>query len=374
MTIPEESKMAADQPAPALKEIFNPARLEHIATEMSAVYPAFNAKGFLELASVGLADLSIMQRMARVSESLHAVLPLNYEESLEVLYALAPRLNSGFVSISLPHYVATYGGHAFERSMDALKYFTRFGSAEFAIRYFLRNDLQRSLAVMHQWSQDENEHVRRLASEGCRPRLPWSFRLESIQADPALAAAILENLKADESLYVRKSVANHLNDITKDHPEWVLDLIEGWSLEHRHTAWIAKHALRSLIKQGNNRALAIIGAGAKPQVEIIEARVEPPVVRLGETITLSFTVKSIVEASQRLVIDYAIDYVKANGGTSAKVFKLKALTLPSGGSELITRRQQIKALTTRKHYAGRHAVHILVNGERLASSEFEILL
>ena len=226
---------------------------------------------------------------------------------------------------------------------------------------------------MQQWSLDENEHVRRLASEGCRPRLPWSFRLAQIQGDPTLAAAILDNLKADESLYVRKSVANHLNDITKDHPEWVLDLIEGWSLENKHTAWIAKHALRSLIKQGNQRALAIIGASGKAEVEIVEVKVEPALIRLGEKITLSFVVKSTVAESQRLVIDYAIDYVKANGSTSAKVFKLKALTLPGKAIEQVSRGQQIKELTTRKHYVGVHAVHILVNGERLASTSFEIL-
>jgi 3-methyladenine DNA glycosylase AlkC len=365
--------MTAAEPSLALKEIFNAERLKHIATEMTAVYPEFNAKAFLKLANDGLANLSIMQRMARVSECLHAVLPLGYEESLDVLRALAPRLNSGFVSISLPHYVAMYGGHDFEQSMDALKYFTAFGSAEFAIRYFLRNDLQRSLVLMQQWSLDENEHVRRLASEGCRPRLPWSFRLEQIQGDPTLAAAILDNLKADESLYVRKSVANHLNDITKDHPEWVLDLIEGWSLENKHTAWIAKHALRSLIKQGNQRALAIIGASGKAEVEIVEVKVEPALIRLGEKITLSFVVKSTVAESQRLVIDYAIDYVKANGSTSAKVFKLKALTLPGKAIEQVSRGQQIKELTTRKHYMGVHAVHILVNGERLASTSFEIL-
>jgi 3-methyladenine DNA glycosylase AlkC len=364
---------AAEQPAPALKEIFNAARLQHIATEMTAVYPAFNAKAFLKMANDGLAGLSIMQRMARVSECLHAVLPLGYDESLGILRALAPRLNSGFVSISLPHYVAMYGAHDFEQSMDALKYFTAFGSAEFAIRYFLRRDLQRSLALMQQWSLDDNEHVRRLASEGSRPRLPWSFRLEQIQRDPTLAAGILDNLKSDASLYVRKSVANHLNDITKDHPEWVLDVIEGWSLENKHTAWIAKHALRSLIKQGNQRALAIIGASGKAEVEIIGVKVEPAVIRLGEKITLSFDVKSTVAESQRLVIDYAIDYVKANGGTSAKVFKLKALTLAGKATEQVSRGQQIKELTTRKHYVGEHAVHILVNGERLASTSFEIL-
>jgi len=363
----------ADESSPALKEIFNTERLKHIATEMTAVYPDFDDKKFLKLAQSGLADLSVMQRMARVSECLHAVLPLDYEASLQVLRALAPRLNSGFVSMCLPHYVARYGAHAFEQSMDALKYFTAFGSSEFAIRYFLRSDLERSLELMHDWSLDDNEHVRRLASEGCRPRLPWSFRLEPVQADPTLAAKILDNLKADTSLYVRKSVANHLNDITKDHPDWVLDLIEGWSLDNRHTAWIARHALRSLIKQGNQRALAIIGAGGKPEVEIVDVKVEPPVIGLGEKITLSFAIRSTVESSQRLVIDYAIDYVKANGSTSAKVFKLKALTLPGNATQSIARGQHIKELTTRRHYAGKHAVHVLVNGERLASTAFEIL-
>jgi 3-methyladenine DNA glycosylase AlkC len=249
---------------------------------MTAVHPGFDAKAFLKLARTGLAELSVMQRMARVSECLHAVLALDFEASLPVLRALAPRLNSGFVSMCLPHYVATYGAERFELSMDALKYFTAFGSSEFAIRHFLRRDLERSLKRMHEWSLDANEHVRRLASEGCRPRLPWSFRLESIQAEPRLAAAILDNLKADPSLYVRKSVANHLNDITKDHPEWVLDLIESWSLDNKHTAWIARHALRSLIKQGNQRALAIIGASGKPEVEIIDLQVNPPVIDLGK--------------------------------------------------------------------------------------------
>ena len=365
---------STDTAAPALKEIFNAQRLQHIADEMSAVYPAFKAKAFLKHAQEGLAELSVMQRMARVSESLHAVLPLDYEDSLHVLRELAPRLNSGFVSMSLPHYVASYGAHAFDTSMDALKYFTTFGSSEFAIRYFLRSDLERSLERMHDWTRDDNHHVRRLASEGSRPRLPWSFRLEAMQANPKLAAGILDRLKADESLYVRKSVANHLNDVTKVHPEWVLDTIEGWSLENKHTAWIAKHALRSLIKQGDVRALTVIGAGAKAEVQLLDVKVEPAVVRLGEPITLSFTVKSMVAHEQRLVIDYAIEYVKANGGVSKKVFKLKTLGLAGFGTEVVRRNQVIKDFTTRKHFAGRHGVQVMVNGEVLGGAAFEVLI
>lgn len=364
---------STDTAAPALKEIFNAERLQHIASEMSAVYPAFKAKAFLKHANQGLAELSVMQRMARVSESLHAVLPLDYEDSLEVLRELAPRLNSGFVSMCLPHYVASYGGHAFDTSMQALKYFTTFGSSEFAICHFLRSDLARALELMHDWTQDQNHHVRRLASEGTRPRLPWSFRLEAVQANPQLAAGILERLKADDSLYVRKSVANHLNDVTKEHPEWVLDTIEGWPLENKHTAWIAKHALRSLIKQGELRALTVIGAGAKAEVELLDVRVEPAVVRLGEAITLSFTVKSTVAYEQRLVIDYAIDYVKANGGVSGKVFKLKTVELAGFEEVVVGRRQVIRDFTTRRHFLGRHGVRVMVNGEVLGSVAFEIV-
>ncbi|KAA8551521.1 DNA alkylation repair protein [Pseudomonas marginalis] len=361
-----------DQSAPALKDIFNVERLEHIASEMTAVYPAFDAKGFLQHAKAGLAELSVMQRVARVSESLHAVIPLDYAQTLKLLYALAPRLNSGFVSLCLPHYVASYGLADFTRSMAALKYFTPFGSAEFAIRPFLLHDFERTLAVMQTWSLDDNDHVRRLASEGSRPRLPWSFRLAKVQANPELCAPILDNLKADSSLYVRKSVANHLNDITKDHPDWVLGLIEGWNLDNPHTAWIARHALRSLIKQGNSRALTLMGAGAKAEVKLHHLSVTPAVITLGERITLSFSLESTAATAQKLVVDYAIDYVKSAGHSATKVFKLKAFTLGAGERQNLRREQHIRTLTTRKHYPGRHAVHVLVNGERLGSAEFEL--
>ncbi|MFO2462826.1 DNA alkylation repair protein [Pseudomonas sp. 15FMM2] len=361
-----------EQSAPALKEMFNVERLQHIATQMSAVYPPFDAKGFLRHASRDLDELSVMQRMARVSESLHAVIALDYPQTLEHLYALAPRLNNRFVSLFLPHYVASHGLDDFERSMAALKYFTTFGSAEFAIRHFLLKDFERTLAVMQQWSQDDNEHVRRLASEGSRPRLPWSFRLARVQADPSLCASILDNLKADSSLYVRKSVANHLNDIAKDHPDWVLDMLEGWQLDHPHTAWIARHGLRSLIKQGNVRALTIMGAGAKAEVKIHRLCVEPTVIRLGERINLSFTLESLAAAPQKLVVDYAIDYVKNAGHSAAKVFKLKAFTLQAGEQHPLRRTQHIRDMTTRKHYPGKHTVHVLVNGERVGSADFEL--
>ncbi|MFK3970405.1 DNA alkylation repair protein [Pseudomonas sp. NPDC087358] len=358
--------------APAIKEIFNLARLAHIADETCAVYSAFDRQGFMTRASQGLDGLSVMQRLNRVSQSLHAGLPQDYVAALGILYQLAPRLNSAFVSMILPEYVALYGQADFQRSMQALKFFTSFGSSEFAVRHFLRRDFARTIEVMHGWSLDENPHVRRLASEGCRPRLPWSVRLENLMIDPSPVLEILDNLKADDSLYVRKSVANHLNDITKDNPQWVLDQLEAWPLHNRHSAWIARHALRSLIKKGDARALTLMGAGDKALVTLTDLSVSPGSIGLGERIKLSFGLTSTSDKPQRLIIDYAIHYVKKSGGTSAKVFKLKTLELAPGQSVNIRREQQVRDFTTRVHYAGWHAVDVLINGQCLGSSGFDL--
>lgn len=359
--------------APALKEMFNAHRFRHIAEQAAAVYPAFDAKRFLSLSLAGLEELALLQRLRRMTKSLHATLPSNYRKALDILRQLAPRIEHNFVSIVLPDYVALYGLDDFDTSMEALRYFTVFGSSEFAVREFLRCDLPRALKIMERWSRDPNEHVRRLSSEGCRPRLPWSFRLEALIADPSPVTSILENLKSDPSLYVRKSVANHLNDITKDHPAWVLDRLKGWPLENPHTAWIAKRALRTLIKKGDRRALSLIGAGQKAKVEVHDFLVQPRKVKLGERVTFSFRLRSKSNKPQRLVVDYVIHYVKKSGVASGKVFKLKELTLAACESIAIAKTQSIRDFTTRTHHPGRHVVELMVNGEKLAEGFFDLV-
>ncbi|MDB6154540.1 MAG: alkylation repair enzyme [Chthoniobacteraceae bacterium] len=358
--------------APALKELFNAARFQHIANELAALHPGFAAARFLELSLAEMEELSLMQRLRRMTESLHATLPADYRKTVAILRQLAPRINRGFVTLVLPDYTALYGLDDFQASMDALKFFTPFGSSEFAIREFLRRDLSRTLAVMEAWSRDSDEAVRRLASEGSRPRLPWSFRLQSLVEDPSPTAAILENLKADPSLYVRKSVANHLNDITKDHPGWVLDRLEKWSLKNPHTAWIVKHALRTLIKKGDQRALALIGAGEKAEVLVHDVEIKPRAITLGDQITLSFCLESTSQKPQRLVVDYIVHYVKKSGATSGKVFKLKEFTLGPGESLSIARTQNIRDFTTRIHHPGRHEVEVVINGKSVARDFFEL--
>lgn len=362
----------SDTPAPALKEMFNEARYRQIARVVAATYPAFDQKRFLKLTLPDLEPLALLQRLRRATEALRATLPESYPKALTVLREVAPRWGNGFTALVLPDFVGLYGRDDFDRSLDALKFFTQFGSSEFAIREFLRLDLPRTLRVMEKWSRDDNEHVRRLASEGSRPRLPWSFKLRELIADPSPVAPILDNLRADPSLYVRKSVANHLNDITKDHPAWVLDRIGGWDLENQHTAWIAKRALRTLIKKGDRRALAVIGAGDPAKVRIDTFMVAPKKLRLGEALTITCVLTSTARKPQKLVIDYAIHYVKQSGSASAKVFKWKELTLAPGETLALAKRQRIQDFTTRKHHPGEHAVELLVNGERVAHDRFHL--
>lgn len=363
---------ATPAPAPALKEIFDAARFRRTAADLAAVYPGFDADRFLALALPDLEPLSLMQRLRRMTECLHATLPADYPQALAILRALAPRIDHRFVTLVLPDYVGLHGRHDFDASMDALAFFTRFGSAEFAVREFLRLDLSRALAVMETWSRDPDEHVRRLASEGCRPRLPWSFRLDALVANPDPVAPILENLRGDPSLYVRKSVANHLNDITKDHPAWVLDRLATWPLDAAPTAWIARHALRTLIKKGDPRALAVIGAGEPARVRVNAFTVTPASIRLGDRITLRLALTSLAECPQRLVIDYRLHYVKRSGATSGKVFKWKEVALPASASLRFERSQVIRDFTTRTHNPGRHKIELLVNGVPLASTAFDL--
>lgn len=364
--------MAETEPAPLLKEIFNRERLRHFAIETKAVHPDFDGELFLALASNNLDDLSIMQRLRQIAVAYHGVLPGGFATNLEILRELAPRINHGFASMVLPEYVALYGQDHFDLSLDALAFFTGFGSSEFAVRHFLLKDLSRTLKVMERWSLDDNEHVRRLSSEGCRPRLPWSFQLKTLTADPSPVAPILENLKSDPSLYVRKSVANHLNDITKDHPAWVFDRIAHWDQNDPRTAWIMKQALRTLIKKGDARALHLFGAGHKAEVKVEEFSVTPSSLKLGGAVKISARLVSAGPAPQRLVIDYAVHYVKKAGGTSKKVFKWKEITLDPGRTCELTISRAIRDFTTRVHYAGRHPVELIVNGEVLAEGGFDL--
>ncbi|MEO6874464.1 MAG: DNA alkylation repair protein [Opitutaceae bacterium] len=364
----------AELAQPALRDIFNPARFRQVGALIANQYSRFDQKRFLQLVTIGLEPLSLLQRMRHGTQALRATLPADYPAALTVLRKVAPRLTGDFVGMMLPDFVGVYGADHFEESLEALHFLTRYSSAEFAIREFLRRDLARTVAIMQRWSLDPNEHVRRLASEGSRPRLPWSSRLEALVADPTPTAVILENLRADPSLYVRKSVANHLYDISKDHSDWMLARLGSWDLDHPLTQWIAKRAARSLIKAGYQRALRLFQFTGKPATRLSAFRLTPAKLILGQSLEFSFTLTSTSRKAQRLVIDYRIDYVKASGGTAPKVFKLREVSLAPGGTLKLRKRQTLQNFTTRKHYPGRHHLELLGNGHVLGRKNFLLSL
>lgn len=364
--MPSES----DPPA-QLKEWFNEDRYRAIVDELKNLAPKFDGKAFLALTLKGLAERSLMQRLNQCAVAAEHALPGTFRQKVRVLQKLAPKLGHEFVSIFLCDFVATFGREDFDFSMEALRFFTVFGSAEFAVRPFIVADQERALKTLRQWTKDADEKVRRLASEGSRPRLPWGMRLSTLVRDPSPTLVILEALKDDESLFVRRSVANHLNDITKDHPDVVLCRLESWDMSKEHLRWIAKHACRTLIKRGHPRALKLFGFGKKAEVSATLAA-SPKQLRLGERLVLNATITSTTSQQQRLVIDYVVHYVKAGGGTAEKVFKWTEVGLSAWKTAELIKSQVIRDFTTRKHHAGTHRIELQINGQRVAKTAVAI--
>ena len=358
--------------AEELKAWFDEAFYRGLAASLKQVHRPFDTEGFVRAAIDDLGALELKQRLTRTTELCRQFLPPDYGQALDIVKAVAPRYDGQFRGMFAPEFVGLYGLDDPERSLDALHWLTRYSSSEFAVRPYLRQDLIGTLKVMRGWAKDENHHVRRLASEGSRPRLPWSFRLNELIANPEPVFPILKALKADPELYVRKSVANHLNDISKDHPETMLDLVSDWNSDNERTGWIVRHGARSLIKAGHPRSFALFGFDAKLRLAVEKLRANPGKIRLGGTVTFSFGVVSRARRSQKLAIDYAIHYVKASGRPSRKVFKLSELVLAPGASEFIKKRQTFRDFSTRTHHAGRHVFELLINGKTMGEVSFDL--
>ncbi len=356
--------------AEPLKEMFNRAYFERLAEEVERAAPKIKRAVLIKDLLHGNDTRELNARMRHASITLRQHLPADFRKAVGVLREVAPRMPKGYTALLYPDLVGQFGHDHPALSLDALKYFTSFGSSEFAVREFFRRNVNGTLKQMRLWAEDESEHVRRLASEGSRPRLPWSFRLDAVLKDPKLTTPILERLCADDSLYVRKSVANHLNDFSKDHPAYMINVLRSWDRKHPHTAWIAKHASRTLIKAGNVDALELFAFDSKVKVRVDDLIISPKRLELGGTLEFSFTVVSEVAREQQLVVDYAIHYRKAGGGTSRKVFKLKEAQLGPLASLNISKRQRIVDFSTRKHYPGEHLVEVLVNGKERAKATF----
>lgn len=361
----------ADTPK-QLKEWFNEERYTLFADQLGSLCAGFERARFLGLVLEGLQGRELMQRLRQTTLAFQASVPGAYRDQIAVLRRLAPLIKHSFVGVLPCDFVGQYGIHDFDFSMEALAAFTACGSGEFAIREYLRSDFERAMRFTSQWVKDSNEHVRRLASEGTRPRLPWSFRLEAVVKEPRLTRGLMQALRRDESLYVRKSVANHLNDVAKDHPEYLLEQLESWDFRDERSAWIARRACRTLIKDGERRALALFGVEAPPQLCALSFATSVEHLRIGESLELRAEFVGAATHSQRLVIDFAVHYVRDQGRSNRKVFKWKELSVEKGERVRLSKKLAFVLRSTRRLYPGAHRVELLINGQCLAEASFAL--
>lgn len=359
--------------ATALKDtFFQRPFFERLATEIGRVYPAFDRRRFFVLLhDRDWEGRELKARMRHAAEALGATLPPAYRPALAVLMEVERHFD-GFDHLLFADFVERFGVEDFEASMDALEVLTR-TTAEFAVRPFLRRHPERAFARMLAWSRHPDEKVRRLASEGCRPRLPWGQALAELKKDPSPILPILENLKDDPSENVRRSVANNLGDVAKDNPGLALDLAERWLAESPARGPLLKHALRALLKKGDRRALGLFGLAGGPGVEVVRLSVKPRRVALGGTATLEIELRSTRRAAQRLRLEYEMAYARPGGRSGRKVFQIQETSLPGGGSLSLARRLSFVDRSTRRHHAGAHAATLVVNGRRLRTARFALV-
>lgn len=364
------------------KNLFNQKSAELIADAIKRNHSSFDKKAFLKNIDKELSPLELKERVHFLAEKLYAFLPKDVETSIPLLIgALKQDAHdvkgvSGMTVWPLTHYISLYGLDHFDLSLNALKEMTKQFTSEFAIRPFFIKDQKRVLNQFSEWIDDESEHVRRWVSEGSRPLLPWGMKLNDVARDPDLTWMFLEKLKNDPSAYVRKSVANHINDHSKNHPDYVIEKLLGWHKSKNKTvemSWIIKHASRTLIKKGHKRAFLLHGVKTS-KIKVVEQKILTKKITLGESLKVSVTLVNETSTKTQVIIDHEIHFLKANGKHSVKVFKGKKIVLNSGERQKLELSIPLKAVTTRVYYAGKQCWNVLVNGVSEKDIPFKLII
>lgn len=375
--MPQKKKASEET---AFKNWINKDLVMRMAGHIQKHDPNFDVKSFVALSS-RLAPLELKPRVRLIRDELKAHLPKDYKTALAILLKslLEPKKGleplSGFDLWPFTEFVQSFGLEHTKISLNALYELTQAFTAEWAVRPFLVHHEKETLAQLTKWTADKNKHVRRWVSEGTRPRLPWGEHLKHFIKDPTQTMRLLEKLKYDDELYVRKSVANHLNDISKDHPALAVKTAARWKKEapEKHQAkidWIIKHALRSLLKKGDTSALKLLGYEVAAKVQLKKLSLKHSKVPIGGS--LEFSLELLSPRPTKVMVDYIIHHQKAHGKTSAKVFKLTAKPLPGKKSLTIQKKHSFKIITTRVYYPGKHFLEIMVNGQMLGKVAFEL--
>ncbi len=363
--------------------LFNAEKVQYLACQFHAANRSFDRFAFIRETMVQLQKLELKARIVHIATVLEGYLPKDFGVAAKQIVAalpqpLDPTRNDDdfgdFIFAPLGEFVVRNGlskKHV-QTSLKTLKEITQRFSMEDAIRRFINTYPHETLAELARWSTDKNYHVRRLVSEGTRPLLPWSGR---ISIDVTTSLQFLETLHADPTRYVTRSVANHLNDIAKAQPEIVLDALSRWKQRGKQQPaelrWMTKHALRTLVKRGHPQALQLLGFNAGPKIDVTGFTINTQHIQPGEAVEFSFNVAAL--RNESLVVDYVIEFVKANGKLSPKVHKLKQISLKKGESTVVSKRHVLRAnATTYTLYPGTHFVTLQINGQPFGRLSFEL--
>lgn len=370
------------------KNLINPALVRACGDHLQRVWRDFDRRGFERRALDGLGALEMKARAMQIAEALEATLPEDFDRAAGVIEAaLAPAATgdgldfritdaglAGWIGWPLGEFIARRGRTQPERGLQALHALTQRFTGEFAIRPFLLEHFALTLGTLSRWQHDPSVHVRRLVSEGSRPRLPWGLQIKSLIADPTPTLPLLRTLQDDGSEYVRRSVANHLNDIAKDHPavvgDWLETHLPGAGPERRA---LLRHASRTLVKKGDARVLKAWGLGQAFKGDAVFS-LAPKRVAVGGALALSLQLVSASSKPQALAIDYVVHHVKANGTTSPKVFKGWQLTLAPRETRTLAKQHSLRPITTRVYHPGEHRIDVQVNGKVVATAAFLLRL
>ncbi len=366
-----------------LRSFFCADLVARLAADIARVHWRFPVDAFVRDATNGLDELELLDRGRLIAAALARHLPRSYPDAVDVLVrSLGPEhasdelIGAGMGPFFyFPHleFVATHGLGHFDLSLDAQYELTKRFSAESSIRAFLAHDPERTFARLRTWSADGNPHVRRLVSEGTRLRLPWAPRVAWLDAHPERVIELLELLRDDPTTLVRRSVANNLNDLGRVHPELLVATCGAWlrgaSAERRA---LLDHALRGAVKRGDAGALELLGFGARPRVVVEDVRLRPRRVSIGGQVEIAFDLVSTARTRQSLLVDLRVHFVKANGRTSPKVFKLARVDLAPRARHAFATKVSLAVHTTRRPYPGRHEVEVLANGSALPVGGFQV--
>lgn len=358
------------------KNIYNDIFFHQFTGVLAKNLQGFDKRQFLQqVRDDAWEERELKQRMKHIALVLHQFLPGQYDQGIEKIYSLITALRKNDIKGGLEYmifteYVENFGLEHYNTSMEAMEFITQFISCEYAIRPFILRYPEKAMRQMQRWSKHESLHVRRFSSEGCRPRLPWAMALPALKKDPAPILPILENLKDDTSEFVRKSVANNLNDIAKDNPDTVLEIVKEWQGHSSRTDWIIKHGSRTLLRKAHPQALKIFGLIVSDKIVVDKLRLAYKSIGIGEALHFSFNLTNTGNEPVKLRVEYGIDYRKSNGKANRKLFKITENTYQPGQTYTFKRTQSFRNLTTRKHYAGQHALSIVINGQELAKKQF----